>query len=194
MKLFTVIPFVISVFGLVASFASGTAKASDDIATTVKESLSVGAVAPAFGAPDLDGTVFTISRALAGLKPDESCLALVFFTTTCKPCKKEIRQLVEQAPALADSGVQVILVAAGENEAKVGPFRNKLGIPYRIVMDGYYEVSKLFQLTTPDMTVLVPMVYVVGRDGQIVGILDSSHKDIVPEILKVCRPSMPGAR
>ncbi len=150
---------------------------------------SAGQPVPKFGAPDLDGNVFTVTRMLSDLAADNGCAALVFFTTVCEPCRREILQLKSESARLSSAGVRVVLLAAGEDRPKVRSFLDRIKVPFRTVTDVNMLISRLFGLTTPQMTVTVPRTFVFGADGVVKAVILEPGPDVVDDIISVCRGS-----
>jgi len=150
---------------------------------------SEGQPVPKFGAPDLDRNVFTVARMLSELAADNGCAALVFFTTVCEPCRREILQLKSESARLSSAGVRVVLVAAGEDRPKVRSFQDRIQVPFRTVTDVNMLISRLFGLTTPQMTVTVPRTFVFGADGVVKAVIAEPGTDVVNDIISACRGS-----
>lgn len=175
--------------------ADAPSKAGTAPAVTVP---AVGDTVPRFGAPDLDGRGFNVSRLLAEIPDQSGCAALVFFTTVCQPCKREIMAMSAASDRLVSAGVRVVLVAAGETVGKVRPFLERAGVSFRTVTDKSMDISRMFGLTTPQMTVTVPRTFIFGVDGVIRGVIAEPGPDIVDVVISSCRagsavPSPPPA-
>lgn len=184
------VAFLLSALGYVPAPAQALERQTE----TAEREIVVGDKAPAFGAPDLEGNGFTLQKALREMGPDGTCLALVFFTTRCPSCNKEILQMKSESARLAGSGVRIVLVAAGENGIRTKSFLERLHVTFQTVTDSYLEISKLYRLTTENMTVSVPRIFLVGSDGNVLKIIDSSPEDVVPVILGACVPRPAGGQ
>lgn len=161
--------------------AEGTAEVS------APQALAVGSDTPLFGAPAVDGRAVSLRQLMEDAGKVNGCVGLVFFMTTCEPCKAEITQLIANKAALDKAGVDLVLVAAGEDKAKVAPFVSRMKIPFKVVTDRFMIVSKLYDITDANMKISVPRTVVVGPDGKIrmsVGVVGDS---IVGRIQSACR-------
>lgn len=108
--------------------------------------LAIGAPAPAFSLPALDGSTVESSK-LTG-KP----LVLNFWATWCQPCLKEIPEL----KALAGSGqVNVVGVALDEEgRSTVAPFVERHQIAYTILLGNQSVLQRFAGFGIPHTVVL----------------------------------------
>ena len=170
------------------------ASAADGVADVQAQGgLVVGADTPLFGAPAVDGQPVSLRQLMDDAGKVNGCVALVFFMTTCEPCKAEIQQLIANKTDLEKDGVNFLLVAAGEDKAKVAPFVSRMKIPFKVVTDRFMIVAKLYGITDANMKINVPQTVVVGPDGKVrmaVGVVGDS---IVGRIRSACRGAVGAA-
>ncbi len=118
-------------------------------------SVSVGASAPSFELPNLDGGTFD-SRSLAG-----EIVVLNFWATWCQPCWREIPELSAIA---ASRRARVVSVALDEEGRRtVAPFVERRGIDYPVLI-GDQEVFQRFH------GVNLPYTLVLDGDGVVVSV------------------------
>jgi thiol-disulfide isomerase/thioredoxin len=110
--------------------------------------LGPGVSAPTFSLPSLDGERVTL-RTFCGdtlLKPHinkiRQVVILNFWATYCKPCQKEIPELITFAQKHAQDNVKVILVNIDKEGASlVAPFVKEKGYTLPVLLDPYKKTS-----------------------------------------------------
>ena len=143
----TTIPAVLAIALLVAA---GTARAEDP----------PGSV-PSFTGRDLSGKKVSIDKLL-----DEGPVALTFWATWCKPCRKELPELQVLAEAYAEHGFRVIAVSVDGpvDQAKVRPYARAQGFTFLVVPDPDGDLRRRFQVeVVPTTTLLGPERRVLHR-------------------------------
>lgn len=119
----------------------------------------VGARAPAFSLPRLNGTGEVSLASLRG-----KTVVLNFFASWCHPCKREAPDLESFWRRYRSEGVVVLGVDSGDAKSDARRFLSVHGVTYPIVFDpgetlayGPYDLAGL------------PVTYVLNRNGRIVG-------------------------
>lgn len=95
---------------------------------------------------------------------------LNLWATWCAPCLKEIPDLVELEQDLSDSGFRVIGISLDDADAgeDVLSFRDEYFpefFTYHVLDDDWYALLADF---APNWPSVLPTVFVIGRDGQLV--------------------------
>jgi peroxiredoxin len=128
--------------------------------------LPIGAIAPDFAAPDLDGRQITLEHLLMLGKP----VLLFFVSPTCNPCKALLPS-IERWQAEFGAKLTAVLVSSGtveENRQKFGRAADFA----TILLQKEREISKLFR---SDWT---PGAVLINADGTIGSILATGDTEI----------------
>ncbi|MDX8469994.1 TlpA disulfide reductase family protein [Mesorhizobium sp. VK23B] len=114
-----------------------------------------------------------------------------FWATWCGPCAAAALQLVQLQEKYKDAGLEVVGVAADEDDLSPVEVRAKLGawlaekcpdLNYRIAFDPTGEMNKLWR--EPSFSVGIPTSFVVDRDGHIAFIGHPRQLDeVLPKVL-----------
>jgi len=116
------------------------------------DTLAISASAPSFYVSALDGSDFFLSRKVgAKARPNEkSPVVLVFFTTSCIPCRQEIPfldSLRVEYPQIA-----FYLVNVGEEPQIVKEYIQRMNYKMPVLLDRYGQVAKRYQASiTPTL-------------------------------------------
>ena len=117
--------------------------------------VAVGAPAPAYGAPTLEGD----SVRLTDLRGEVVLLNL--WATWCPPCREEMPGLQALHEEYADQGLRVVgtSIDAASAAPDVRSFVEQHGITFPILHDAQESATRVFRTTG------VPETYLIGRDG-----------------------------
>jgi thiol-disulfide isomerase/thioredoxin len=115
-----------------------------------------GGKAPAFKLKDLAGKTRN-SEEFSG-----KTVVIDFWATWCVPCREELAALERLAREFRSSGMLVIAVNVGENEATVRAFASKNNIGLPVLLAGEDEMVLSYRVTA------FPTLAVIDRSGQIV--------------------------
>ena len=113
----------------------------------------IGAPAPDFTLPGLDGTPVRLSD-LRG-----KTVLINFWATWCGPCRKEFPELVKLAQQQGDRGLVVLAVDVSESRDYVARFAQEFGATFPIVLDSDSNVVQSYRL------IGLPTSLFVDRDG-----------------------------
>jgi len=87
---------------------------------------------------------------------------LIFWTSWCPFCRKELATLNTMYPELTKGGVKILAINAGESAAKVKSFIEHHNLLYKVLMDSDIEVSKSMGVFG------VPTYILINKNGDIV--------------------------
>ena len=155
-----------NMYGMAAvCFLSMAAFAKD---TTQSTLLPAGAIAPSFSLPLLDGNRLTLSTYCGEtlsrpyLNKIRNTVVLSFWATYCKPCQKEIPELMSFAQKHKDDRVLVWCINIDkEGAALVGPFVNDRGYTVQVLLDPYMKTSQRYGVRS------LPSLFVIDTLGVI---------------------------
>ncbi len=119
-----------------------------------------GALAPDFLLETLDGETLDGDEARLSDYRGEA-VVLNFWAKWCRPCRKEMPQLVAAYEAHRDEGLVVIGLNLQESESIIRPFVDEFGIDFPVLIDRDGEVGDAYRLLG------LPTTYFIGRDGVI---------------------------
>jgi len=136
--------------------------------------IRVGAASPTFAGWDLKGRVVSLDQQLPPHSEATRVLVIHFFATWCGPCREGLP--VFAALARETEGVDVLLVAAGEDADKVAPYLEGLGISLPTVTDPFLTISGKFGLGSGSTS--LPHTFVLDRQGIVRSILGAEGGDL----------------
>lgn len=118
----------------------------------------VGAPAPDFELADLDGRTVRLSdyRGRAVL--------VNFWATWCGPCEAEMPLLQDRYTTYHGSGLEILAVNIGEDEATIRPYVEDLGLDFAIVLDPELAVNDDYRVLG------YPTTITIDRDGNVVDV------------------------
>jgi peroxiredoxin len=119
----------------------------------------VGAHAPAFSLPRLDGSGGVSLSSLRG-----KTVVLNFFASWCCPCKSEAPKLESFWRRYRSDGVVVLGVDSGDTRSSARSFLSAHGVTYPIVFDPGEKLAY-----GPYALPGLPVTYVLNHQGRIVG-------------------------
>ena len=118
----------------------------------------VGARAPAFSLPRLDGGGNVSLASLRG-----KTVVLNFFASWCAPCKREAPDLESLWRRYRSQGVVIVGVDSGDARGDAHRFLSAHGVTYPVLFDPGQK------LTGPYALPGYPVTYVLNRQGRVVG-------------------------
>lgn len=119
--------------------------------------LDEGTPAPAWKLPNADGSGGTLSLD----DYEGEVVVLDFWSTTCAPCMRQMKDLEAIHRRMSDRGVRVVGVACGgESVKRIEKFKNDRNVAYDLVVDDG-EVTLAYKVLS------LPTLYVIGKDGKI---------------------------
>ncbi len=137
-----------------------------------REGLLLGALAPDFRLPDLDGKMVS----LEDIKADNKPVVFFFVAPTCAPCRALLPQFEEWQRELADK-VKFVFINRGsakDNRAKFGGDTEKL-----ILLQKDREVAELFRAKWTPMAVLMDTK---GRIASFTGAGDLGLRELMEKV------------
>ena len=118
-------------------------------------------------------------------------IVLNFWATWCGPCRREIPWFIQLQKEYGPRGLQVIGVSMDEDGSKVvGPFVEKTGIDYPVVLDDGH-VSSAYGATE-----ILPTTFYISRSGQVIALVKGvlSRDKVEAEIQETLEnPAVTGA-
>lgn len=129
------------------------------ISSAVIANLSVGAKAPNFTLPTLDGKSFTLQNSF---KQPAKVVVLDIWATWCPPCRAEIPFIIELNKKYKDKGLLVVGVSLDQSKSDVSAFVKKQKIDYTICSDpNAATVGDKYQVKG------IPATYIIDKKGVI---------------------------
>ena len=171
---------------LVPVFGCATASRAEP-ATTGTELLQeygplrVGSAGPSFAGWDLGGRLLTADQLLSPREGDTQALVITFFATWCTPCREGLPSFKELDRAVGNDGVQILLIAVGEDADKVSPFLDKLGIELPTIPDQFLKISEKFGLGSNNSS--LPKTFILDGNGTVRCIIGVEGEDLL-DVLK----------
>jgi len=114
-------------------------------------------LAPDFTLYDIYQDAYTISD-----YRDKQPVLLLFWTTWCPFCRKELKVLNGMYSGLAADGVEVLSVNVGEEPTAVQDFVQDYNLVYRVLLDRDNRVAGLYGL------IGVPTYILIDKEGKVV--------------------------
>jgi peroxiredoxin len=143
--------------------------------------LPVGAAAPDFALPDVDGKITTLEALLAEGQP----LALVFIGVGCDACHFLLPNLARWQTTLPDR-ITIALVGTGTKE-ELRKLAETNGLSNMLVQDEVETFNAYRAAGTPSVVIVAP-------DGTIATPIRSTHALIENVIRRAARDGVPGER
>ncbi|MDP8222377.1 MAG: redoxin domain-containing protein [Candidatus Lernaella stagnicola] len=169
---------IILVFFLLASVC---AFAADSELLQTSGQAAVGQKVPWFSGWTVDDQVFNLKKAWAD--PATKRVALVFWATTCAPCRVGMQRLCQAKAKLERAHVKVVLVNVGEPVGTVRRFLKTHPQKFTVVVDQYGHSKKAF-LNNGDGPTPVPRTAIIGRGGKVIRIIGAEGSDYINQIVK----------
>jgi len=143
---------VFSLFGLFACFSSEDA--SNQEKWDVKK-LSIENKALDFALEDLDGNTVKLSYYTG------QGVLLVFGTTWCPYCSKEIPELKKLYAKYREKGFEILNIDIQESKEKVSEYANEHKLPYKVLLDKDAQVASMYGVRG------IPTKVLINKDGTI---------------------------
>ena len=118
--------------------------------------IQVGAVAPDFTLPDVDGNPVTLS----GLRG--KYVLIDFWASWCNPCRKEIPNLKKLYAQYSEKGFEIVSISIDQKKADWEKALKEEGLPWPNFLDET-GVAALYKVK------FVPTMYLINADGVMVG-------------------------
>lgn len=128
-----------------------------DNAAVEKPASGLAKLAPDFTLNDIYQNSYTLSD-YRGKQP----VLLLFWTTWCPFCRKELKVLNSMYSGLAEDGIEVLAVNVGELPNAVQDFVKDYNLTYRVLLDRDNRVAGLFGL------IGVPTYVLINKQGEVV--------------------------
>jgi thiol-disulfide isomerase/thioredoxin len=125
--------------------------------TAAQDTLAVGGAAPTFFLPALDGSRFFLSDHI-GPKGGKT-VVLDFFTTWCKPCKKELPLIDSLVKRYPRDSVLLVLVDVGEKRDSVLANFDRKTYQWPLLLDQFNAIGEKYGVKS------FPTLFVIGPDG-----------------------------
>lgn len=139
------------------------------------ELLKPGSDAPTFSLPSLAGKRQAL-RVWCGenlkkpyINDTKHTVILSFWATWCKPCMKEIPQLISFMESHQTEPIKLFCVSIDEGGAsEVRPFVEKKGWEIEVLLDPYRRTAERYGLIPPGTRLIsVPALFVIGPEGKV---------------------------
>jgi peroxiredoxin len=129
----------------------------------------IGAKAPSFALPDLNGRTISLEQFKGKV------VFLDFWAPWCIPCKQELPELDKLYKTYRKDGFEVIGISIDSSEKNVAAFLQKLPLSVYILIDAKNEVSDAYRVSS------LPTGIIIGRDG----VIHRVHKGFSIESLPI---------
>ena len=108
---------------------------------------------------------------------------LVFFTTWCPYCQKEIPKLKQVYQQYGDKGLQLVAINAGlaDSLENAKGYALQYRLPYVVLYDADARVSAQYGLQS------VPKIFYIQQDGNIVLTSRKTQKQTIEDLLRAQR-------
>ncbi len=102
---------------------------------------------------------------------DKQPVVLLFWTTWCPYCRKEIELLNTKFDTLKKEGWEILAVDAGEDARKVESYRNAKGIKLNLLLDEDMKIINALEVLG------VPTYVIINKKGRVVAKAHSFSPD-----------------
>jgi len=141
--------------------------------------LNINDPAPLFSLRDSNNDFFHLSDYVGGKKKENvKGIVLNFFSSTCKPCKKELPVLNSLVDEFKGKGIKVVIIGHKEEFDKIDEMLRGLKVDKPVILsDVYGKVGGKYGVYG------LPLTVIIGSDGKVKDII----KGELPNIGKVLR-------
>jgi thiol-disulfide isomerase/thioredoxin len=141
--------------------------------------LRINDEAPLFSLRDDNGTFFHLSTYIGSKKKEQTRGVIVnFFSSACKPCKKELPVLNSLVDEFGAKGIKVVIIGYNEDFDRIADMLYSLGVNKPIALsDPYGKIGEKYGVYS------LPMTVFIRADGKVGDIM----KGEVPNIGNVLR-------
>lgn len=122
------------------------------------DNINIGAQAPAFETPVLDGEALRFPADTAG-----RIVVLRFWADWCRFCEPEMRDMEPVYQALREHGVEFLAINAGQSPATVEAFVRKLDISYPVLLDEGSAIARSYGV------IGLPTTFFIDGEGVVRG-------------------------
>ncbi len=143
--------------------------------------LKFGDPAPLFSLPDQSGRKVALQDFVGPRQGEHGAGAiLVFFTTWCPVCKKELPRIAALNEEFRKRGITIILIGFQEEREKTAAYAKTLADPLLIVLsDASGAAGASYHVR------FLPTIYAVTAEGKIKDLLFGASRDIQYELRKI---------
>ena len=116
--------------------------------------VAIGSPAPPFALPNL-------AQELVALAPSAGAVTVLnFWSTTCAPCRREMRDLQALHTQNPDS-IRILAINLGESWEAVNAWRDDLGLTFELLLDTSLAVAKRYQIRGLPSTFLLDERHII---------------------------------
>jgi len=153
--------------------------------------VKVGDRAPDFSLRDLESNLIRLSdMAYPGEEKSwkkKKKVMLDFFRTDCKPCMKELPEVIKYYQKNKEN-VHVVLIALLESEngrEKLDKFLKNNKIPFPVLVDAYETVAKKYIMDGETCT--LPSIFFINQEGVVLARFVGLKRDLESSLKKALR-------
>lgn len=139
--------------------------------------------APNFSVKDLEGSSVTLSKELK----KNDLILISFWSTTCGPCKLELKELSAIYDEYKDKGLQIFAVNEDgtRNALKVKPFVKSQKMTMPVLLDKNGSVKRKFSVKD------IPNLFIINNKREIIYEHRGYTKGDEKEVLEIIKKNLP---
>ncbi len=154
------------------------------VTATAGDKLKAGDPAPSLMARNINGQMVYLTDHCGDRRPlgEKTKVVVHFFSTTCKPCIKEIPALKKLRKAYSPKALTILMVSVADKRSKVVDYKEKWkleGMDFLLDKYGYNAQKwKISNKKENSINFSLPYTFLVNETGYIKGVYPGTHTDL----------------